>query len=95
MQPRSYAVITEKGNVLRRNRQHLLPTAESSDDTEDSSDKESTSDDDASHQQSTTDSASSVTVSPRLKRSARNRRPPQTLPWVTGITLSKLRKQHC
>ncbi|KAL3198937.1 hypothetical protein MRX96_001514 [Rhipicephalus microplus] len=61
MQPRSYAVITEKGNVLRQNRQHLLPTAESFDDTEDSSDEESTSDDIGNHLQSATDSASSVT----------------------------------
>ncbi|KAL3193168.1 hypothetical protein MRX96_017999 [Rhipicephalus microplus] len=79
MQQRSYAVITEKGNVLRRNRRHLMPTAESFDDTKYSSDKEGTSDDIGNHLQSTTDSASSVTVSPRLRRSARNRIPPQGL----------------
>ncbi|KAH6919815.1 hypothetical protein HPB50_029195 [Hyalomma asiaticum] len=70
MQPRSYSVITEKGNVMRSNRQHLLPTAESFDDTEDSSDEESTSDDVVNHPRSTTDSAISVTVSPGLRRSA-------------------------
>ncbi|KAL3210410.1 hypothetical protein MRX96_008818 [Rhipicephalus microplus] len=85
MQPRSYAVITEKGNVLRRNRQHLLPTAEFFDDTEDSSDEESTSDDVDNHQQSTTDSASSLTVSPRRGRSAPNRRPPQRLGYGNNI----------
>lgn len=79
MQPRSYAVITEKGNVLRRNRKHLLPTAESFDDSEDSSDEQSTSDDVVNHPQSTIDSATSVTVSLGLRPSARNRRPPQGL----------------
>ncbi|KAH7934215.1 hypothetical protein HPB49_023130 [Dermacentor silvarum] len=78
-QPRSYSVVTEKGNVPRRNRQHLLKTSEAFDNTEDSSDAESCSDEGPNHLQSTMACAASETESPGPRRSTRNRRPPQRL----------------
>lgn len=82
--PRSYRVETEDGKMLRRNRQHLLATAEPfrrEASTEDFTDDESDNDGSVSQHASSTDRAPGISneASPHLRRSARQRRPPQRL----------------
>lgn len=82
--PRSYRVETEDGKMLRRNRQHLLATAEPfrrESSTEDESDDERDNDGSVGQQASSTERAPGISneASPCLRRSTRQKRPPQRL----------------
>ena len=76
-EPRSYDVLNEKGNVIRRNRQHLIPTKESfeSDQLNDSDDEielyersETTTDLDVPNENEIVEDNGYVTRSGRLSR---------------------------
>ncbi|XP_070382530.1 uncharacterized protein [Dermacentor albipictus] len=78
-QPRSYSDVTDKSNVLPRNRQHLLKTSEEFDNMEDSSDEKSCSKEGPNRLQPIMACTASETGNPGPRRSTRNRRPPQRL----------------
>lgn len=77
--PRSYTVTTEKGNVIRRNRQHLLATKEPFSSCEGNSSDEESDDQEPARGQLPTDDMNTPTNA--LRRSTRNRRPPERLAY--------------
>lgn len=94
MRPRSYVVKTEKGSVIRRNRQHLLATREPfSSSEEDASDETSDNEEPDQRQLPTGDVDGEEPVRPQLpqghtstpaqalRRSTRNRRRPERLAY--------------
>ncbi|XP_077552352.1 uncharacterized protein LOC144166712, partial [Haemaphysalis longicornis] len=80
--PRSYTVVTENGRVLRRNRQHLLLTREPfRRDDQDDNDDYVEARPAAATMPAQPAAPTSVSSTPALRRSLRQRRPPERLAY--------------